>query len=77
MEYQVTVLRAESRPYKNKEGTTSYFNQVQVLMEGELVDMSCTKDIADYVLKNIETLKGKEITVEAVPKGFTLTKLSV
>jgi len=77
MEQEVTaqVLKAESRYYKSKTGEDKYFNSVSVLLDGDLVEMSCTTDIADYVIKNMDRLKGKEIALEVQPKGFDLLKI--
>lgn len=73
----VTILKAESRRYKNKEGEEKYYNQIAVLADGELVEMTCTKDIADYVLKNIDSLKGREIDLEVKARGFECLKILV
>jgi len=75
----ITILKASSQPYKDKTtGENKYFNEVTALdSNGDLIEMSCTKELVDYILKNKDTILKKTISVEAKPKGFELVKLFV
>jgi len=76
MEIEVQILRAESRKYKDsKTQEEKYFNQLQVLQDGELIDVSCSKDIAEYVLKNLDSLKSKKVTLQVKAKGFEVLSI--
>jgi len=78
MEKTVRILKAEVRPYKDKKtGEDKSFSQVSVLLENQLEEMACSKELAEYVLKHFTDLSSKEIQVEVKPRGFELIKLLV
>lgn len=76
MEKLITIMRAESRSYKDKNGEPAFFNSVSVLMDGDLLDMSVSKILVDNILKHKEVIYKRELKCELKPKGFELISIA-
>jgi len=74
-EKNITILKAESRPYKTKAGEDAFFNSVSCLVDGDLFEMSCSKELADYVIKNFEKLKGSVVLGSLRARGYELVQI--